>query len=240
MIRYLKTEKKTIEYDITFCQRKSLAIRLDENGNVFVRAPKGLDRRKIDKILSEKANWILTHQTTLQKLNKEREEKQYISGTIIFYKGRQYTLQIHKVSVRKEEKIIIHKDNENELKMYLKNSEQEYVKKILEAWYKEEARKVLIEKVNYFGKFFCRAYGNIRIKTMKTRWGSCSAKGNLNFNWKIIMAPEEVIDYLVVHELSHLIEMNHSANFYKQLERVLPDYKVSRKWLKENGKYLEL
>lgn len=240
MIGYLKTEKKTIEYDITFCQRKSLAIRLDENGNVFVRAPKGLDRRRIDKILSEKANWILTNQNTLQKLNNEREEKQYISGTIIFYKGHQYTLHIHKVLIKKEEKIIIHEDNENGLKMYLKSLEQEYVKKSLEVWYKEEARKVLIDKSKFFGRFFGKTYGNIRIKTMKTRWGSCSAKGNLNFNWKIIMAPEEVIDYLVVHELSHLIEMNHSVNFYKQLERVLPDYKISRKWLKENGKYLEL
>lgn len=81
-------------------------------------------------------------------------------------------------------------------------------------------------------------YGRISIREQKTRWGSCSSKGNLNFNWRLIFAPEEVVDYIVVHELAHRKEMNHSRAFYDVVASVLPDYKVQEKWLKENGEKL--
>lgn len=240
MIGFLETENKVIKYDIVYCKRKSLGIKLDENGNIFVRAPMGLSRKQVDRILSEKASWILTHQNSLQKLSKEREEKRYISGTDIYYKGEKYNLHITRVENKKKQKVVLKTSIKNEIDIFTVDLDEKYIRRFLETWYKEEARRILTEKVDYYGKFFSRSHENIRIKSMKTRWGSCSAKGNLNFNWKIIMAPEEVIDYLVVHELSHLVEMNHSANFYSQLSRILPDYKTHQKWLKENGKYLEL
>ena len=81
-------------------------------------------------------------------------------------------------------------------------------------------------------------YGRITIRNQRTRWGSCSAKGNLNFNCLLMKAPPEVLDYVVVHELCHRLEMNHSPRFWAQVERVLPDYKVSRKWLREHGNEL--
>ena len=81
-------------------------------------------------------------------------------------------------------------------------------------------------------------YGRIAIREQKTRWGSCSGKGNLNFNWRLIFAPPEVLDYVVVHELAHRKEMNHSKNFYAIVESVMPDYKKWKKWLKENGESL--
>lgn len=79
------------------------------------------------------------------------------------------------------------------------------------------------------------SYGRISIREQKTRWGSCSSQGNLNFNWRLIFAPENVLDYVVVHELAHRKEMNHSKAFYAIVESVLPDYRVSRKWLRDNG-----
>ena len=78
-------------------------------------------------------------------------------------------------------------------------------------------------------------YGRITIRDQKSRWGSCSGKGNLNFNWRLILAPEEVLDYVVVHELAHRLEMNHSVRFWGHVERVLPDYKDRRLWLRKNG-----
>ena len=84
------------------------------------------------------------------------------------------------------------------------------------------------------------SYGRISIREQKTRWGSCSSAGNLNFNWRLIFAPPAVLDYVVVHELAHRKEMNHSAAFYAIVEQVLPDYRSSQKWLRENGHQLWL
>lgn len=99
----------------------------------------------------------------------------------------------------------------------------------------DRALKVVPEKVRYYSKKMKVRYGKITIRNQKTRWGSCSAKGNLNFNCLLMLVPDEVIDYVVVHELCHLIEMNHSRAFWEQVECVMPDYKEHRKWLKEHG-----
>ena len=81
-------------------------------------------------------------------------------------------------------------------------------------------------------------YGRISIREQKTRWGSCSSAGNLNFNWRLIFAPESVLDYVVVHELAHRKEMNHSRTFYDIVESILPDYRISRRWLRDHGSSL--
>ena len=79
------------------------------------------------------------------------------------------------------------------------------------------------------------SYGSITVREQKTRWGSCSAKGNLNFNWKLVLMPEEILEYVVVHELAHRLQMNHSTEFWDEVEKILPDYRKRRQWLKENG-----
>lgn len=102
------------------------------------------------------------------------------------------------------------------------------------------ARSRIAERAAYYAGILGVSYGRITIRDQKSRWGSCSSRGNLNFTWKLVLAPPEVLDYVVVHELCHRIEMNHSAAFWKQVERVMPDYQEHRRWLKENGWLLEL
>ena len=105
---------------------------------------------------------------------------------------------------------------------------------------RKRAGVAFAERVAYFAPLVGVNYARITVRSQKTRWGSCSSKGNLNFNCLLLLAPPEVLDYVVVHELCHRKEMNHSARFWAEVARVIPDYKVRRKWLKDNGHRLML
>lgn len=107
---------------------------------------------------------------------------------------------------------------------------QEEIKKLTQL-----AVAVIPQKVAYYARLMNVTFGRITIRNQKTRWGSCTREGNLNFNCLLMMAPPEVLDYVVIHELCHRLEMNHSARFWAQVEKVMPDYKKHRKWLKEQG-----
>lgn len=101
--------------------------------------------------------------------------------------------------------------------------------------YKEVLRPMLQHRVAYYAEKMKVTYGNISIRNQKTRWGSCSAKGNLSFNWRLVLLSEELMDYVIVHELAHRLEMNHSVSFWREVERILPDYKARRRRLKEQN-----
>ena len=105
----------------------------------------------------------------------------------------------------------------------------------LEKLYREKAREQIEKRAAHFAALMGVDYGRIAIRGQKRRWGSCSGAGNLNFNWKLALMPPEILDYVVVHELAHRKEMNHSPRFWAEVEKILPDYKERRKWLKENG-----
>lgn len=100
--------------------------------------------------------------------------------------------------------------------------------------YRRQAKAILTQKADVYAKRMGVTYEKLMVKDQKTRWGSCSAKGNLNFNWRIVLAPEPVTDYVVIHELAHRIHMNHSAAFYQTIEAIMPDYRRQEQWLKEN------
>ncbi len=110
----------------------------------------------------------------------------------------------------------------------------------LEARYRQAARNYFPKRVAFYETILGVTHGTITIRDQKTRWGSCSSKGNLNFNWRLMLAPPRILDYVVVHELCHRIEMNHSKAFWDAVETVLPDYRELRKWLKDNGRTLIL
>ena len=113
--------------------------------------------------------------------------------------------------------------------------ERELIKEMLTKWYKDSFGDIVRERIEKYSPELNVAPAKIFIKNQKTRWGSCSTKGNINLNWLLVMTPLEIIDYVIVHELSHLKVINHSQEFWTLVESILPDYKERRKWLKENG-----
>jgi predicted metal-dependent hydrolase len=100
---------------------------------------------------------------------------------------------------------------------------------------RQKAKIIIPELVNYYTALYKTNYNKITLKNIKTRWGSCSTKRNLNFNWRIILAPEKVLQYVIIHEVCHLVEMNHSRNFWQLVSQACPDYKTQRTWLRKNG-----
>ena len=127
-----------------------------------------------------------------------------------------------------KQKEAIEKTKQRPLRVY---SEEE------KACYKKQLKEIIQKRVEFYSVYIPEAekINRIVIKEQKKRWGSCSSKGNLNFNWKLIFAPPEIIDYVVVHEMCHLKHMNHSKDFWWEVEQILPDYKERRKWLMEHG-----
>ena len=101
--------------------------------------------------------------------------------------------------------------------------------------YKQQARKIITQKVEFFAHKYGFCYNTIKITSAKTRWGSCTSKWNLNFSYRLVLTPDDVIDYVVVHELCHLRQMNHSVKFWKEVETILPDYKTQNTRLRRNG-----
>lgn len=173
--------------------RKTLAIQINPDLSVTVRAPMYAPQSDIERILREKEGWIQKH---IEKIREMKEKKKETQGE----------------SVESE---------------YLTNEE---IKKLA-----DKALQHIPKRVSYYAKQIGVTYGKITIRNQKTRWGSRSSKGNLNFNCLLMLMPPEVIDYVVVHELCHRKQMNHSKAFWKEVEKILPNYKDSVGWLKKEG-----
>lgn len=188
-----KSRRFAMNVKIIRSNRKTLAIQINPDLSVTVRAPRYAPQSDIERILREKESWIQKH---IEKIREQEAKKKETQGE----------------SVERE---------------YLTNEE---IKKLA-----DKALQHIPKRVSYYAKQIGVTYGKIKIRNQKTRWGSCSSKGNLNFNCLLMLTPPEVIDYVVVHELCHRKEMNHSRAFWAEVEKVIPNYKEQVKWLKENG-----
>lgn len=142
-------------------------------------------------------------------------------------------IEIKKLLKEKETWILRNLKNIEEKQVQCENTEKLSREELQQL--AELALKVIPDKVQYYAGIMWVSYDKITIRNQKTRWGSCSEKGNLNFNCLLMLVPDEVVNYVVVHELCHLLEMNHSEEFWKQVEQVIPNYKVQKDWLKAHG-----
>ncbi len=129
-----------------------------------------------------------------------------------------------------------HPDGSRSLTVETGSEDSVLIRDSITDWYRRYAKETLLKKTAYYSKIMQTDYQRITVREQRTRWGSCSSKGNLNFNWKLMMMPETVIDYVVVHELAHRKHMDHSPAFWREVEKILPDYKERRNWLRENGR----
>lgn len=207
-------------------KRKTIALVVQPDGELLVRAPQRATRKQIDAMLQKHADWIAKKQLAAKKHAALNPARQFKAGERFFFLGQEYPLAL--VGAKKP----VFRLAQN---FQLSQSVQQDAKVLFEKWYKTEARLVFNERVAYYADNHGFDVKKVKLSSARTRWGSCSSKGYINLTWRLVMAPMPIIDYVVVHELCHLREANHSSAFWAQVAAIMPDYKQRRKWLKENG-----
>jgi len=185
--------------------------------------------------VQKKADWIIKKVNEISERNSKLINRQFVHGEKLLYLGKEYSLMIVEKDLCKPEVLI----REDTMTVYIskglsEESRKQAIKEALVKWYRQRFADIVKERLDEYSVQLKAAPCKVVIKDQKTRWGSCSKKGNINLNWRLIMTPIEIIDYVVVHELCHLKIMNHSKDFWNIVESILPDYYERRKWLKVN------
>lgn len=212
-------------------RRKTVALLVTPDGLLEIRAPQRLPREQIDAIVAEKSAWIRKNMERARRATEASPAREIMAGSRFWYLGQIYPLHlVEKAAAR------FHFSSE----FILRKDALPKAAALLTAWYKIQARQVLTERTEHYARQFGLKYRSLRITSARTRWGSCSSLDALSFTWRLVMAPPEIIDYIVVHELAHIVEKNHSRAYWTQVERMLSDYRTRRKWLKTNGRLLDL
>lgn len=209
-------------------RRKTISLHIKEDGRVVIYVPYHTPKGEIEGFIKEKESWVIKKISEKGRSIKETE-KAFITGEKFLYLGESYPLEIGDTHYRglplrlSFGKFILDKDRLEE------------ARDLFIHWYKREAKEKIEGRLHYFSNRLQLFPKGLKITSAKYRWGSCSRDSRLSFSWKIIMAPLNVIDYVLIHELVHIKEKNHSKRFWTYLETILPDYRKHRFWLKENG-----
>ena len=206
-------------------RRKTIGLQITNEAQLIVRAPLLASEDYIQKLIQRKESWIKSKQEYFKKRQNKAVIRNFVPGEEFLFLGRNYTL----VAIDDLPKAL---DLGNDILMIsplvLANARDH-----IENWYKKQALEYLTHKTSLYAQMADLKFQSIKINNATTRWGSCGYKNTLNFTWRLIMA--EVIDYVIIHELMHLKQKNHSRKFWDEVRRLMPDYKQQEHWLKHNG-----
>ena len=221
-----------LDIELIRSKRKTVSIHIERDGTVSARIPETITEDEILKVLKSKEYQIHKNLAQWSQLNQTRVERDYVNGQSFLYLGRNYRLQIIE---DKLDSLIFNKGY-----FYLSLSNKIHARELFINFYKEK----LYEKLKPIFKRYKAQLGvnpkEIKIMDLQNRWASCTNKGNVNFHWKCAMAPIDVLNYIVVHELTHLIHPNHTSSFWNEIDKVMPSYEKQVQWLKINGAGMDL
>ena len=204
-------------------RRRTLGIKITSEAEVVIQVPYALSKQKVDDFVSEHQNWIDKKQMAiLQNI----QEKETLLKTKFMYLGQLYDLF----------------ESDDTLEIYFDDTTiiipKGTHKAAVDQWYKDRAEDILYDRITIYQSFIDKSPRHVRVKKLKSRWGSCSSHGDISLNIQLIKSPLYVIDYVVVHELCHLIYLDHSRFFWTLVKSILPEYKKAHAWLKSNGHLL--
>jgi predicted metal-dependent hydrolase len=219
-----------IEFKVIYSGRRSIGISVLPDSSVIVRAPNLSSLKTIDMIIKQKADWIIKHRDSYKQRGNKRLNGLYVSGEIHLFRGKEYALQIEKTN----RPYIRFSDHTIELGLD-KTDDLLAVKSLLYKGYKSEAFKVFPELLSMILKeleYQAFKPTGLVIRSMKSRWGSCSKKGTITLSTELIKLPDKYLEYVIIHELCHLKHHNHGKEFYGLLSELFPDWKQLRKDLR--------
>ena len=226
---------RDIDFELTRSgRRKTVSIYVERDGTVTVRVPDHLTDAEIEALLEKKRVWIYKALAEWEDLNGSRVEREFVSGESFPYLGRSYRLKW----VDEQEVPLQLKGGYFLLRRDAKTSADPEA--VFQAFYREKGRERIPERLGHFSAQLGVEVKRVRVMELKNRWASLSAKGNLNVHWRSMMAPARVLDYILVHELAHAVVPSHSDAFWREVEKVLPDYRERQGWLRVNGAGLDL
>ncbi|MBP1745893.1 MAG: metal-dependent hydrolase [Deltaproteobacteria bacterium] len=212
-----------------------MTLQITREGKVVIRTPLRTPNSEIERFFHSRQVWIA------KKINgKEIQEewsvqpREFMAGDEFFYLGDPYPLELAESNGTRKALIL------SRGKFLLAREKASQAKELFVKWYRERAREVFGERVYFWSSRFSLTPTGVTITSSWQRYGSCSAKNSLSFSWRLLMAPYPVIDYIIVHELAHIKEKNHSKKFWQYLESLMPDYETQKRWLRENSHLLRL
>jgi len=233
-MNYVSYGSRRIAYRVKVGKRKkTVAISINPNAQVVISVPSFLTQEAVRDLVRKKARWIFSKQDYFKNTARLFPKKELVSGEELMFLGRRYRLKIKRLET-KEAPLAAERTGRRILVTAPQDlgEEKRAIRDALIAWFVPEAEKIIQQRVKRYSVRLGIQPKEVIIKNQERRWGSCSKSGVVRLNWKIIMAPISVVDYVIVHELCHLRVTNHSQEFWNLVSSVLPDYELRRDWLK--------
>jgi len=235
-----KLSSLNVEYQIKYSnKRKTIGISVDKKQGLLVSAPQGTPIDEIETIIESKNQWIHDKLDGFNNILSAPKSKEFVSGERLLYIGRSYRLQIKRTDTKK----VDFKFHRGKFLATIPDDGKNYSDKIRMKtikWYRDKALEKIMTRIDYFKPKIGKTPKQVRIKQFKARWGTTQTDGSIDFNWMIIMAPMSIIDFVVVHELCHLVAQSHSKVFWSKLSAIIIDHEKRREWLRINGATLIL
>ncbi len=216
---------------ISRSNRRTLSLSILKDGQVVVKAPIKMSEQTISQFVFEKQDWIRQKLSLIQQNRQKFDEVIHYKKFLLF--GNEYSLKL--ANVKKVE------TSSSDMSIYMPSTTpDDKILSKLKSWYKKQAKTIIEERVEYISKLIKLKPTSIRISDSKGRWGACNTKGNINFNFRVVMLEPAVIDYVIIHELCHLVEMNHSRRFWNIVNSFMPNAEIQKNKIKEYSFLLSL
>jgi predicted metal-dependent hydrolase len=226
MIHIFSGEK--ISFDLIYKKRATMGIYIDLYGNVEVQVPKGTSEECVLQLLEEKWDFIQQRTKEMKDRTVGYKENVYDEDGSFLYLGNAFRILISQDSDIKKDHVVFEGDK---LHIYVKHHEEERIKQALKRFYYQKCKALVEKRIQFYQSNFKLKPRSIHISDSNHTWGTCDSMRQLTFNWKLAMAPLDVIDYVVVHEMCHMVHLNHDRSFWRLVGKILPDYEQRENWL---------